>query len=60
MSELAKKEHCFVNPFETKDKYRDINQGVVAVEAERAIADARNIDNTFFFILYLHIELKNM
>lgn len=39
--EVEKTTQGFVNPFESRDKYKDINQGVVAVEAERAIADVK-------------------
>lgn len=41
MSGLATKDQGFINPFEPRNKYADINQGIVSVESERAIAEVK-------------------
>lgn len=41
MSDIAKQETGFINPFEPKNRFKDINQGAVAVESERAVAEVK-------------------
>lgn len=41
MSNLQKKESAIFNPFQGTDKTRDIVQGAVAIESERAVAEVK-------------------